>query len=141
LRTDLARKREKLLGLYYRDAIGSDFFAQEEGRLRRQLSDIDAEEASVKEIEAQAEEAGDRYERAAELLMTLDIDLIWQEATENERRVLLTELLDAVTVFPDHLEVRAVATPPLVVLLEEVGLSAGVAERSCRRRDLNPHAP
>ena len=43
-------------------------------------------------------------------------------ANESERRVLIEELVDSVTVFPDHLEVTVGGAPPLNVLYSEVGL-------------------
>jgi hypothetical protein len=36
---------------------------------------------------------------------------VWEAADEGERRVLIEELMDAVTVFPDHLEVTSAALP------------------------------
>ena len=41
---------------------------------------------------------------------------------EGERPVLIEELIDSVTVFPDHLEVTVGGAPPLMVLSSEVGL-------------------
>lgn len=43
-------------------------------------------------------------------------------ATTAERRVLLDEFLESVTVLPDHLEVTVAGAPRLNVLFEEVGL-------------------
>ena len=42
--------------------------------------------------------------------------------TDQERRVLIEELLEAVTVYPDHLEVAVHGAPTINVLLGEVGL-------------------
>ena len=64
------------------------------------------------------------------MLRTLDIDTIWQEATDAERRVLVEELVDSVMIFPDHLEVEVSGAPPLTVTLTEVGLKAS-STRSC----------
>ena len=55
-------------------------------------------------------------------LREMDVDEIWREATERERRVLIEDLLEGVDVFPDHFEVRVAGVPRLNVLLEEVGL-------------------
>jgi hypothetical protein len=50
-------------------------------------------------------------------------------ATDQERRILIEELLEAVTVFPDHLEVAVHGAPTINVLLSEVGLAdqSGIA--------------
>lgn len=63
----------------------------------------------------------------------------WQKeaATDEERRVLVQELVREVRVFPDHLEVTVEGVPKLNVTLEEVGLktsqlhSCGVGGASC----------
>jgi hypothetical protein len=44
----------------------------------------------------------------------------WDEATDPERRVLVEELVEQVTVFPDHLEIKVAGAPRLNVSL--VGL-------------------
>ena len=62
------------------------------------------------------------FERVAAALRNLDVDEVWREATDQERRILIEELLEWVTVFPDHLEVTVVGTPPLAVAYGEVGL-------------------
>ena len=58
----------------------------------------------------------------AALLPDLDIETVSGAANESERRVLIEELIDSVTVFPDHLEVTVGGAPPLNVLYSEVGL-------------------
>ena len=59
---------------------------------------------------------------------------LWQRATDDERRQLVKELVDDVTVQPDHLQVKIHGTPRLNVALQEVGLRgeiAGVGGASC----------
>jgi hypothetical protein len=63
-----------------------------------------------------------RFEQVASILTNLDIDAVWKAAEDQERRILIEELLEWVTVFPDHLEVKVTATPALNVLFSEVGL-------------------
>src|ERR1035437_4714825 len=62
----------------------------------------------------------------------LDMDAVWAEADERERRVFVENLLAWIKVFPDHLEVKVVGSPPINVLLSEVGLkvpeNVGVGE-------------
>ncbi len=53
------------------------------------------------------------------------MDEIWAEATDQERRVLVEELLDVLAIFPDHLEVTVKGAPRLNVTLDEVGLKGG----------------
>ena len=55
----------------------------------------------------------------------MDVDRLWAEATDVERRVLVEELLESVAMYPDHLEVTVSGVPRLNVTLEEVGLTGG----------------
>ena len=54
----------------------------------------------------QRDELAERFEEVAPLLRTLDVDTIWDEATPAERRMLVEDLVDAVVVYPDHLQVE-----------------------------------
>ena len=60
---------------------------------------------------------------------------VWEVAEERERRILVEELVEWVTVFPDHLEVTVAGALALNVRLEEVGLMGseivGVGEPTC----------
>lgn len=56
------------------------------------------------------------------MLQDLDLDRVWQAATEEERRVIVDELVETVAVFPDHLEVTIAGAPRLNVRFSEVGL-------------------
>jgi hypothetical protein len=47
---------------------------------------------------------------------------VWAEATDDERRVLIEELVGVVSVFPDHLEVTISGVPALNVTLRRLGL-------------------
>ena len=53
-----------------------------------------------------------RFEQVARILRALDIGSVWDAAEGSERRVLVEELVDFVTVFPDHLEVTVGGAPP-----------------------------
>jgi hypothetical protein len=55
----------------------------------------------------------------------MDVDRLWAEATEGERRVLVEELLESLIMYPDHLEVTVSGAPRLNVRLEKVGLTGG----------------
>lgn len=63
-----------------------------------------------------------RFEQVASFLRDLDIEAVWGAAEDQERRVLVEELVEWVGVFPDHLEVTVSGAPPLNVLYQEVGL-------------------
>ncbi len=118
----LATERSKLLQLYYAGAITTEGFKEEEQRL---VTAVEAarERAGEELLESQGvSELEQRFEQVVELLQGLDIDVFWAAATDEERRVLVHELLEAVTVFPDHLEVKLHGAPVLNVLLGEVGL-------------------
>src|SRR5690606_34691507 len=73
------------------------------------------------------------------ILATLDLDAIWDAATEQERRTLLDELLDRVTAYPDHLEVHVHGVPRLNVTLDEVGL--GAAREKAHEGGASSHPP
>jgi hypothetical protein len=63
-----------------------------------------------------------RFEEVARMLADLDMDAVWAEAEDRERRILVQNLLEWIKVFPDHLEVKVVGSPAFHVLLSEVGL-------------------
>lgn len=118
----LTNERRKLLTLYYADLITPEGFRDEEQRLlsateaaRAQATEEQRENEAVNELER-------RFEEVATLLQHLDVDVFWAAATDDERRVLIHELIEWVTVFPDHLEVKVSGMPTLNVLLSEVGL-------------------
>jgi len=118
----LNEERDKLLGLYYKQKISEDGFHREETRIataieavRQQLTMDGNEERLKSELEV-------RFEEVARVLADLDMDAVWSEADERERRILIENLVEGVRVFPDHLEVKVVGSPAINVLLSEVGL-------------------
>lgn len=119
---DLTRKRQKLLDLYYSERISGDYFAEEEQRLTAAIAAV-RDQANVEAETAAASDAlTHRFEEVAAILREVDLDAMWQEATDKERRVLVDELVDHVAFFPDHLEVTVAGAPRLSVTLSEVGL-------------------
>jgi hypothetical protein len=50
------------------------------------------------------------------------MEVIWAEADERERRILVENLLEWIKVFPDHLEAKVVGSPQINVVFSEVGL-------------------
>jgi hypothetical protein len=137
----LREERRKLLQLHYAEQISAELFGEEERRLTVAIDAVRAEEAAEDEHVRQADDVQQRFEKIAAYLADIDVQSLWDEATEQERRVLIDELLDGVEVHRDHLEVIVRGAPRLNVTLEEVGLSSPEGEgQSCRRGDLNPHA-
>jgi len=56
------------------------------------------------------------FDAVARLLATLDVDKTWRVATEVERRVLIDEFIEEITVLPDYLDVKVNRAPPVHVL-------------------------
>lgn len=122
---DLEAQRRKLLALHYRDQIGADLFAEEEKRLRLQIDLASAEELATAQAVEVSDDLAMRFEDVAAVLADLDVDAVWAEATQEERRVLVQEMLEEVALFPDHLEVAVAGAPRLNVTLEEIGVQSG----------------
>lgn len=120
---DLSERRRKLLDLHYAEQISAALFAEEERRLSQQVEAISCESDREEREAETASEVSERFEAVLAILQELDLDRVWDAATEQERRVLVDELLAGVTIFPDHLEVTVHGVPRLNVLLSEVGLA------------------
>jgi hypothetical protein len=98
----LSEARRKLLDFYYTSKISADGFQEEELQL---CAEIEAarEQAVVGQLEERMKTVLElRFEEVARILTALDIDAVWKSAEEQERRVLIEELLEWVTVLPDH---------------------------------------
>ena len=139
--TSLLAKRQKLLSLHYEDRISADAFGDEEARLTRQIESLRAEEAEVEAESARQDELAERFSDVAALLREIDVEAVWKAGTAAERRVLVEELVEAVIVFPDHLEVQAVGAPPINVTLAEVGLRESGMRICVSERGLEPLRP
>jgi site-specific DNA recombinase len=122
---DLAERRRKLLELYYNDQLSAELFAEEEARLSRQIEAVRREREERETDRTRLSEVAAKFEEVARILRQMDVDRLWAEATDQERRVLVEELLESVALYPDHLEVTVSGVPRLNVTLEEVGLSGG----------------
>jgi hypothetical protein len=119
---DLQSQRRKLLRLYYDDKIGADLFAQEEARLSVALREAQRETEAAQD-EAQRNSDVDRhFDDIVAVLATLDVDRTWEAATELERRVLIDEFVEEISVLPDYLDVKVHGAPPLHVRYQEVGM-------------------
>jgi site-specific DNA recombinase len=122
---DLAERRRKLLELYYADKLSAELFAEEEERLSGQIQAVrrDQEERQVER--SRMSDVAVKFEEVARILREMDVERLWAEATDLERRVIVEELLESVAMYPDHLEVTVSGVPRLNVALEEVGLTGG----------------
>jgi len=125
----LEGQRRKLLRLYYDDQIGADLFAEEEARLALAIAAAHGESEEARREVAKADDVSRRFEEVARVLENLDIDRAWAVATESERRILIEELVENVTVLPDHLEVTVSGAPRLHVRYQEVGLKESGPDR------------
>jgi len=131
----LTERRRKLLELHYRDQISAELFSEEERRLSLLLESGLAEQATHQLADSTDDDVSLRFAELVNVLADLDIDQVWTVATFAERRVLIEELVEAVTIFPDHLEVKVAGAPKLNVRLGEVGLkesaTSGVGGGTC----------
>jgi hypothetical protein len=118
----LSAKRRKLLDLYYRDGISRELFSEEERRLCAAIEAVRSQASEETKRDRDQSELQVRFEQVAGILQNLDIEAVWAAAEDQERRVLIEELVEWVCVFPDHLEVTVNGAPPLNVRYGEVGL-------------------
>ena len=78
---------------------------------------------------ARNDDVAQHFEDVARLLATLEVDKTWKAATEVERRVLIDEFIEEITVLPDYLEVKVHGAPAVHVLYQEVGLKESGFDR------------
>jgi hypothetical protein len=69
-----------------------------------------------------ADDVAQHFDDVARMLATLDIEKTWTAATDVERRVLIDEFIEEITVLPDYLDVKVHGAPALHVLYQEVGM-------------------
>jgi hypothetical protein len=134
----LDEQRDKLLGLYYAEKISADGFHREEARIATSIYAVRQQTALEGQEDRTKSDLEVRFEEVARILADLDMDAVWAEANERERRVLVENLVEYVKVFPDDLEVKVVGSPSINVLPSEVELKV-TGECWCRRSDVNPH--
>jgi hypothetical protein len=122
---DLRKRRLKLLDLHYSGKISADLFAEQEAEITSQLESLEGSLREEQEKRERRNWVAQAFEDVARHLADLDIDEIWQEATEKEQWVIASDLLDEISIHPDHLEVKVAGAPKLNVTLSEVGLTGG----------------
>ena len=119
---ELEQQRAVLLQLRYSGNISDEGFGQEELRIAARIAALQLVEQPNDDEPPQL----DQFEAVLELLQSLDWEVIWDAATDAERRILLDEFVPVVEVYPDHLEVEIRGAPKLNVALHEVGLRGSV---------------
>ena len=122
-------QRRKLLRLYYDDKVGADLFAEEEARLSVAIREAQREADDARVEVARSDDVAQHFDDVARLLATLDVDKTWKAATEVERRVLIDEFIEEITVLPDYLDVKVHGAPAVHVLYQEVGLKESGFDR------------
>lgn len=118
----LLDKRRKLLSLHYEDKISAELFAEQEAELTALLDQVRQEHELDRAAASTADELAEEFEQVAGVLSAMNLDRLWDHATDVERRQLLDELVDCVVVQPDRLQVKIHGAPLLNVGLSEVGL-------------------
>ena len=119
----LSDQWHKLLDLYYAWKISADGFEEEEDRLCTDIEIARTQAAEEQSVERAKNDLEARFEQVAAIPSgTPDIEAVWSVAEYQEKRVLVEELLEWVTVFPDHLEVTVIGAPALNILYGEIGL-------------------
>lgn len=122
----LSEKRRKLLDLFYAGKITEDGFGEAEAQLAGQIEAVRSAADRKRSAEGEVDELVQRFEAVVAALREIDLDGLWEAADDAERRVLVDELVQGVTVFRDHLEVNVAGLPAINVTLEEVGLKSQI---------------
>ncbi len=106
------------------DKITDDYFAEQERLLTGKINALEAEESDALQMHSHHNASAEAFERAAAMLRDPAFELgeIWDHASTAERRVIVEELIESVTIYADRLEVNVAGAPPLLVTLAEVGL-------------------
>ncbi|MGE0881257.1 MAG: recombinase family protein [Acidimicrobiia bacterium] len=118
----LYEQRRKLLRLHYDGHISADQFGEEQARITTLIENHEHQTQQALTQNLEADELARRFDQVAALLDSINLDRLWATATDTERRTLLDELLESVTVHPDRLVVAIHGAPPLNVGFTEVGL-------------------
>jgi hypothetical protein len=85
------------------------------------MAALEAETAARSVDVEHREKLAERFDEATEALASFGLDDVWDEATADERRTIIEDLLDSVLFYPDELMVQTLGAPPILVTLEEAG--------------------
>lgn len=105
-------------------SISPELFAEQERVLTAKLKAIEDASAEQAKVVEQRHHLVSQFDRVADTLQKLDIDTLWGADSSTN------ELIDAVIIHADRMQVRLYGAPEIVVLLIEVGLQ----ERSGTRK-------
>lgn len=97
-------------------------FGEEQARTTTEIENLEHESSTAAAEQTRANDLAARFDQLLSLLDQLDLDDLWSHATDAERRTLLNELVEAVTVHPDRLTPTLRGAPPIGVAFSEVGL-------------------
>jgi site-specific DNA recombinase len=118
----LRDQRQKLLRLHYDDKISADQFGDEQARLTLTIEALEAEQTQHVTEQLTDDDLITKFDQLTARLEATDLRALWQAATQQERRILLDELLAGITIHHDRLAVEIHGAPPLNVAFAEVGL-------------------
>ena len=68
-------------------------------------------------------------------LATFDLEKIWDEATADDRRTIIEDLLGSAYFYPDQLMVQVLEAPPILVTLGGSWAPSRYQNLLCRRGD------
>lgn len=134
----LHAEQTKLLQLSYKGLIDDNLFAREQARIRQDIENLTYDVQMVATEAIHSTDLAARFEEVLQVLEELNIADLWPYATDTERRTLLDELVQHVTVHPDRLTVHLHGAPPLNVAFSEVGLKDSDLSRVGGPTQLNP---
>ena len=111
---NLRRKRERLLQLLWDDQITGEYFAEQERSITAKINALDNDQREAIDTERRTNALAEAFEQAAALLRdpAFDLDQVWENANDAERRVLVEELIESVVIHADRLEVTVTGAPP-----------------------------
>lgn len=112
------------MALYLDEKITDDYFSEQERTLSTKIEAIERDHTEAVFERKNKSILAEAFETAAELIRSpeFSLDAVWDNASQTERRVLVEELIEAVTIHADRLEVTVTGAPPLIVQPFEVGL-------------------
>jgi hypothetical protein len=120
------------------DATNAEYFAREDTVLGARVAELRSAEAEDESVVQARGAMAQQFELLASRLAALDMDRLWDAATDAERRILVEDLIEAVVIYRDHLEVRVSGAPTLNVTLAEVGLREPGMRTSVSEGGLEP---
>jgi hypothetical protein len=88
---------------HYAGQIAADLF-EEQTRLTAQIEALRAADDEEAAYEQRSADVSEQFDEIASYLAEIDVSALWDAATDNERRVLIDELIEFVDVCDDDLD-------------------------------------